>query len=231
MARQVILAADRYHSEIDWLKSYWHFSFDHYYDPNNRNFGNLRVFNEDWIKPSTGFGMHPHRDMEIVTFVVSGELTHEDSMGNKGVIKAGEVQRMTAGTGVFHSEYNHSSDTTVHLLQMWVFPDQAGLTPSWEQKPFTQEQRKNNWLPVVSGSQRGEALHIHQDVTFYVTSLDAGQSLTQELNGRAAYLFVIAGSVKCGEQTLTAGDQVKMVDEDRLVVAADADSEMILIEV
>src|SRR5690348_8381464 len=103
MAMQVIPAADRYHSKIDWLESYWHFSFDQYYDPSNRNFGNLRVFNEDWIQPNTGFGMHPHRDMEIVTFVVSGEVTHEDSMGNKGVIKAGEVQRMTAGTGVFHS--------------------------------------------------------------------------------------------------------------------------------
>jgi redox-sensitive bicupin YhaK (pirin superfamily) len=228
---QVIPAKERYYSEIDWLKSYWHFSFDHYYDPNNRNFGNLRVFNEDWIKPGTGFGMHPHRDMEIVTFVVSGELTHEDSMGNKGLIRAGEVQRMTAGTGVFHSEYNHSPDTTVHLLQMWVFPNQTGLTPSWEQKPFTMEQRKNNWLPVVSGTPKGEALSIHQDVTFYVSSLDAGRELSHELGGKPAYLFVIKGSVKMGDQTLSTGDQVKMVGEDRLVIKAETGSELILIEV
>ncbi|TCP59158.1 hypothetical protein EV586_101374 [Tumebacillus sp. BK434] len=230
MAMQVIPAEQRYHSKIDWLESYWHFSFDHYYDPNNMNFGNLRVFNEDWIQPNRGFGMHPHRDMEIVTFVVSGEVTHEDSMGNKGVIKAGEVQRMTAGTGVFHSEYNNSPDTVVHLLQMWVIPNEAGLTPSWEQKSFRGEERKNVWLPVVSGTPKGEALSIHQDVTFNVASLDADHTLEAELNGRPAYLFVIGGSVKMGDTTLSAGDQVKMVEEDRLVLEAGTDSEMILIE-
>ncbi|ASS75379.1 hypothetical protein CIG75_10505 [Tumebacillus algifaecis] len=230
MAMQVIPAADRYHSKIDWLESYWHFSFDQYYDPSNRNFGNLRVFNEDWIQPNTGFGMHPHRDMEIVTFVVSGEVTHEDSMGNKGVIRAGEVQRMTAGTGVFHSEYNNSPDTVVHLLQMWVFPNEVGLTPSWEQKSFRNDERKNVWLPVVSGTPKGEALGIHQDVTFNVASLDAGNALHHELGSKPAYLFVINGSVKIGNTLLAKGDQVKMVEEEHLALEASEDSELILIE-
>lgn len=194
---QIIRAKARYHFENEWLSTYWHFSFDHYYDPANEHFSALRVFNEDWIQPGTGFPMHPHRDMEIVTYVIEGQLTHQDSMGNRGVIGPGEVQRMTAGTGIRHAEFNAGSEG-VHLLQMWVLPERHGLAPSWEQRRYGAEARRGRWLPVVSGRRGAGAggadgaglagaggaegpLAVHQDTAFYVASLEAGASLAHSL--------------------------------------------------
>ena len=150
---EIIRAKDRFHLESDWLSAYWLFSFDRYYDPKNMMFGPLRVFNHDTVQPGAGFPTHPHREMEIVTYVLEGALKHKDSTGGQGVIRPGEVQRMTAGTGVAHSEFNASETEAVRLLQMWVLPERAGLTPSYEQKQFTTEQRTGMLLPALAPCQ------------------------------------------------------------------------------
>ena len=150
---QKIKAADRFHIESDWLSAYWLFSFDRYYDPENVSFGPLRVFNHDTVQPAAGFPTHSHREMEIVTYVLEGELTHKDSTGGRGVISSGEVQRMTAGTGVAHSELNASLDQPVKLLQMWVLPSEPELKPSYEQRRFSIEDRTGKLLPIASGGQ------------------------------------------------------------------------------
>ncbi|MBO8172860.1 MAG: pirin family protein [Bacillaceae bacterium] len=227
---QIIKSEERYHFDGGWLSTHWHFSFDHYYDPDNIQFGPLRVFNDDYIQPHSGFPMHPHREMEIVTYVIEGELTHEDNLGNKGTIRAGEVQRMTAGRGIVHSESNQS-DQIVHLLQIWVVPAESKLAPSWEQKQFTKEQRKGVLLPIVSGEQKGEALHIHQDATFYVSSLESGDRVSHTLKpGRRAYLFVIDGSIDAGGHSLSSGDQARITEETEIEIVASEASELILID-
>ena len=146
---QTIRSNERYHFETDWLKTYWHFSFDHYHDPSNMNFGPLRVFNDDVIAPAGGFPLHGHREMEIVTYIIEGALEHHDDMGNTGVIRPGEIQRMSAGTGVRHSEYNHSKKEPVHLVQLWIMPAVQHLEPSWEQKSFSLADRSGKLLPIA----------------------------------------------------------------------------------
>src|SRR3990172_7538164 len=181
---QVIRNKDRYHFETDWLSTYWHFSFDHYYDPANVQFGPLRVFNDDVIRPGGGFPLHGHKEMEIVTYVIEGELEHRDSMGNVGRIRPGEVQRMSAGTGVRHSEYNASKEKPVRLVQLWVLPAVKGLEPSWEQKKFTREERSGKLLPVAvpAGKADGKgAVKIQQDATIYASVLRSGDSVTHKL--------------------------------------------------
>lgn len=227
---QIIRSNERYHFEGDWLSTYWHFSFDHYYDPENLQFGPLRVFNDDYIQPHSGFPMHPHREMEIVTYVIDGELTHEDNLGNKGTIRAGEVQRMSAGRGIVHSEYNHS-DEIVHLLQIWVVPGESKLEPSWEQKQFTAEQRQGVLLPIVSGDKKGDALHIHQDATFYVSSLAQGDEVEHTIaEGRRAYLFIIDGEVEVSRHILAKGDQARITHTGKMTIKAGKASELILID-
>jgi hypothetical protein len=228
---QIIRAKDRFHLESDWLSAYWLFSFDRYFDPNNMSFGPLRVFNHDTVEPRGGFPTHPHREMEIVTYVLEGALRHKDSTGGAGLIRAGEAQRMTAGTGVAHSEFNASETERVRLLQMWVLPERDGLKPSYEQKQFTTEQRVARLLPIASGQDAPDAVKVHQDVTFYVSRLRAGDRVTHELKpGRRAFFYVIEGEVALNGETLAAGDQARITDSTRLEIAGSRESEIILID-
>ncbi len=228
---QIIRAKDRFHLESDWLSAYWLFSFDRYYDPSNVTFGPLRVFNHDEVKGAAGFPTHSHREMEIVTYVLEGALRHKDSTGGAGLIRAGEVQRMTAGTGVAHSEFNPSEDEAVRLLQMWVLPERPGLTPSYEQKRFTTEERTGALLPIASGQDAPGAVKVHQDVTFYVSRLGESESVAHELKpGRRAFLYVIEGEVTLNGERLSAGDQARVTDVTRLEIAGTRASEIILID-
>jgi redox-sensitive bicupin YhaK (pirin superfamily) len=227
----IIRAKDRFHLESDWLSAYWLFSFDRYYDPNNVTFGPLRVFNHDTVAGRGGFPTHPHREMEIVTYVLEGALRHKDSTGGAGLIRAGEVQRMTAGTGVAHSEFNASEGEPVKLLQMWVLPERAGLTPSYEQKQFTPEQRAGSLLPIASGQDAPGAVKIHQDATFYVSRLRTGDRVAHELKpGRRAFFYVIDGDVTLNGESLSAGDQARVTDVAELDIVGARESEVILID-
>jgi quercetin 2,3-dioxygenase len=228
---QIKRADERFHAEGGWLSTYWLFSFDHYYDPKNVSFGALRVFNDDVIQPDSGFGMHGHKDMEIVTYVLEGAIDHKDSAGGEDKITAGEVQRMTAGTGIRHSEYNLSKSEPVHLLQMWVMPNQTGLAPSYEQKRFTHEERAGVLLPIASGQGLGEAVTINQEVTFYVSKVRAGDKLSHPLGDhRRAFLYVIDGEVSVNDKALTSGDQARITQTAQLDFSATRESEIILID-
>lgn len=226
---QVIRSDQRHLFENEWLKTYWHFSFSEYYDPRNMRWGALRVFNDDVIQPGTGFPLHPHDNMEIVTYVISGALTHQDSLGNLGSIRPGEIQRMTAGAGIVHAEFNRSETEPVHLLQMWVMPNQRGLKPGWEQKRFTQEDRQGKLLPVVSGHPVPGALHMNQDATFFISALAAGDEVTHDLEaGRHAYLFIVEGEVEVNGERLGPGDQARIKDEKTLTIKSTAPTEFVL---
>jgi quercetin 2,3-dioxygenase len=228
---RIIKAEDRFHLESDWLSAYWLFSFDRYYDPNNMTFGPLRVFNHDTVAGGGGFPTHPHREMEIVTYVLEGALRHKDSTGGAGLIRAGEVQRMTAGTGVAHSEFNFSEEAPVKLLQMWVLPERAGLTPSYEQKRFTSEQRAGMLLPIASGQGAPGAVKIHQDATFYVSRLRAGDRVAHLLKpGRRVFFYVIDGEVTLNGERLGAGDQARVTEVTELDIAGEREGEVILID-
>lgn len=227
----VIKSSDRHHQNFGWLDARWHFSFSNYYDPNNMNFGPLRVFNDDVISGGGGFEPHPHRDMEIVTYVIDGELAHSDSLGNGDVIHPGEVQVMSAGKGIVHSEFNNSKDKPVRLLQLWIEPRTKGLPPRWAQTPFTRAQRQNRLLPVVSGNGDDGVMKIDQDASIHVAALDAGHEVRHTTGqGRRAYLFVIDGQVTLNGQTLSAGDQARVSEEPDLSIRADRDSELILLD-
>jgi redox-sensitive bicupin YhaK (pirin superfamily) len=230
---RIVRQNEHFHHEEDWLSTYWHFSFDTYRDPANMSFGPLRVFNDDVIDPGKGFGFHPHRDMEIITYVIDGELEHRDDKGGHDIIHAGEVQRMTAGSGIVHSERNHSSEKPLRLLQMWIFPNRRNLEPSWEQQKFTTQERKDRLLPVVveEGKDSGSAVHIHQDALMYVSSLGAGRQVEHALpKGRKAYLFVIDGGITVNGQKMHRQDAARIEGESRLTIKADRDSELILVD-
>ncbi len=228
---QVIPARERFHIDRGWLETYWLFSFDEYYDPNNMNWSALRVFNDDVIRPGGGFGFHPHRDMEIFTYVLEGTLEHKDSLGNTGVIQPGEVQVMSAGTGITHAEYNHSKSEPVHLMQLWILPRTKGLKPRWEQRRISPESRRGKVLPVVSSGSVDGTLAIDQDTVIYLSSLRGGDEVS--LNGgakRHAYLYVINGSLSVNGTTLESGDQARIAREPSLQIDARADSELILLD-
>ena len=228
---KVIKSEDRYHADFGWLSTYWHFSFDTYHDPSNMSWGALRVFNDDVIRPGQGFGSHPHRDMEIVTYVLEGELEHRDNQGNTGVVHPGEVQVMSAGTGIDHSEYNHSKEHPVHLLQLWIMPRTKGLKPRWEQRQFTQAERSGTLLPVVSDGEVPGTLHIDQNAAIYIATLKAGQSVVHKSRpGRKAYVFVIAGEFSLNGAPVKAGDQARISDEPELNLKAVEDGEVILLD-
>ena len=228
---KTIKSEERHHDNFGWLDTHWHFSFDAYHDPSNMNWGALRVFNDDVIEPGQGFGMHPHRDMEVITYVISGELEHQDSTGNRGVIRAGEVQVMSAGTGIFHSEYNHSKESPVHLLQLWILPRKRGLNPRWEQRLFTPAERGGKLLPVVSNGDLAGTLKIDQDAQIYISALPAGGEVKHSSRPqRKAYLFAIEGEVSVNGKTLEAGDQARLADEHELSIKAPKDSEFILLD-
>jgi quercetin 2,3-dioxygenase len=227
---QTIRSKDRYQFENEWLNTKWHFSFDHYHDPSNMNFGPLRVFNDDVVAPAGGFPLHAHREMEIVTYIIDGTLEHKDNMGNTGVIRPGEIQRMSAGTGVRHSEFNPSTKDPVHLIQLWITPAVDHLPPSWEQKSFSLADRSGKLLPIaVPASKNGNGnsaaaqntVQIHQNATIYTSLLAPGESTTHKLGaGRRAYIFVIGGNLKLNGETLAAGDQARVTSERELQFSA-----------
>jgi len=228
----IIKSADRYFADHGWLKTHWHFSFSDYYDPANMNFSKLRVFNDDVVKGGGGFDMHPHRDMEIVTYVLAGELAHQDSIGNAGVVHPGEVQVMSAGKGIYHAEFNNSKSSDVHLLQLWIEPRHKGNAPRWEQRQFTPQERGGKLLPVVSGGDVPGTLSIDQDATIYVSSLKKGEGATHAVKSghRHVYLFVTKGDVTVNDAKLSAGDQARVQDETTLEIAANNDAELILLD-
>ncbi|HWY33245.1 MAG TPA: pirin family protein [Nitrosopumilaceae archaeon] len=230
---KIIKASEHYKNEMDWLSTYHHFSFADYQNPDKMNFGPLRVFNDDIIQPATGFDFHLHRDMEIITYVIEGELEHKDNQGNHGVIYPGEVQRMTAGSGIMHSEFNHSKEKPLRLLQMWVFTNKKGLTPSWEQKKFSKEERTNKLVPVIvsENTKNTNALHIHQDAAFYLSTLTPGNQIEHKLSaGRKSYLFVIDGEIKLNNNLMQTRDAAMIENENNLVIKAEKPTELILID-
>ncbi|HZZ43210.1 MAG TPA: pirin family protein [Tepidisphaeraceae bacterium] len=228
----IIKSEDRYQADHGWLQTRWHFSFGDYYDPSNVSFGPLRVFNDDVIQPAKGFDLHPHRDMEIITYVVDGQLEHRDHLGNRGVVHPGEVQVMSAGKGIMHAEYNHSQENPVRLMQLWIQPKTKGGQPHWDQKRFSVDDRKDRWLPVVSGADHpSDALTINQDATIYVSNLTSGHRAVHRTDPhRKVYLFVITGTVTLNNQELSAGDQARIEGESQLDATATTDAELILLD-
>jgi redox-sensitive bicupin YhaK (pirin superfamily) len=221
---QIIRSSDRYHIENEWLSAYWHFSFDHYNDPANVSFGPLRVFNNDTIAPGGGFPAHPHREMEIVTYVIQGQLEHRDTLGNSGILSPGEIQRMSAGTGLRHAEFNPSPDEPTQIVQLWLFPAVPKLTPSWEQKGYPTDERVGRLLPIAvpagAAHKPNHAVELHQDAIIYTSLLTQRQSVTHTLApGRRAYLFVIGGDLEVNGRKLHAGDQARITEESALDLA------------
>lgn len=227
----VIKSEDRHHADHGWLDTRWHFSFGDYYDEENMNWGPLRVFNDDVIKVGGGFGAHPHKDMEIVTYVIDGVLEHQDNLGHKAQLKAGEVQMMSAGKGIVHAEYNPSKTQNVHLLQLWIMPRTKNLTPRWDQRPYDLAQRTGKLLPVISSGDVPNTMPIDQDATIYVSHLKSGTSVTHDsAPKRRAYLFVIKGELDVNGQPLKQGDQARIADEPSLKLNATQESEIILLD-
>jgi redox-sensitive bicupin YhaK (pirin superfamily) len=227
----VIRSDARGKADHGWLQSRHTFSFADYYNPSMMGFAKLRVVNEDWIEPGKGFGTHPHRDMEIVTYMIDGALEHKDSMGNGSVIRPGELQRMTAGTGVLHSEFNHSGDELAHLLQIWILPERNGLEPGYEQKLFPRDEKLNRWRLVGSPDGRDGSLTIHQDVLLLSTVLEAGADLEYPFDGRRrGFLQVVRGAVEAEGESLTAGDALALQHAERLAVTAVEDTELLLFD-
>ncbi len=220
----------RGHANHGWLDSHHTFSFGDYYDPSHMGFRALRVINEDRVAPRSGFGTHPHRDMEIITYVLSGQIEHRDSLGTVGVLRAGELQRMTAGTGVLHSEKNNTGQE-LHFLQIWLLPERKGLTPSYEQKGFPEKERQGRFRLVVSPDGQEGSLKVHQDVRLYSTLLGKGERTEYALApGRNAWLQVARGSGSLNGVELKAGDGVAVSEESRLVLAANEPLEALLFD-
>ena len=224
-------ADQRGHMTSDWLDSYHSFSFGEYYDPDHMGVSVLRVINEDFIHPDTGFPTHPHRDMEIVTYMLSGELAHRDSMGNGSTITAGEVQRMSAGTGIRHSELNPSRDNEAHLLQIWLLPKETGIEPGYEQKYFSDEEKQGRLRLLVSEDGREGSITAHTDTLLYASLLEAGEKLSHTLSDeRMAYVHVVRGVVDINGQRLEGGDAATLVDEKHVSLAADENTEVLLFD-
>ena len=227
----IIRSDSRGAADHGWLKSKHTFSFADYHNPEMMGFAKLRVVNEDWIEPGMGFGTHPHRDMEIVTYMIDGALEHKDSMGNGSTIRPGELQRMTAGTGVLHSEFNHSQEEQAHLLQIWILPERNGLEPGYEQKLFPSDEKRNTWRIVGSRDGRDGSLTIHQDVNLLSTELEAGKELEYEFEGkRRGFLQVVHGSIDVDGESISAGDAVATQDQSALTVRAIDDAELLLFD-
>jgi len=211
-----------------WLQSRHSFSFADYHDPAHMGFGPLRVINEDRVAPGGGFGTHGHRDMEIISYVLDGELAHRDSMGNGSVIRPGDVQRMSAGSGVRHSEYNHASDRTTHFLQIWIEPAVAGIAPSYEEKRFSDADKHGRLQLIASPDGADGSVLIHQDARLYAARLAAGQTIAAALGaGRLGYLHLIRGRATVNGERLAGGDAAKLRNETALEVRAEEDSELL----
>jgi redox-sensitive bicupin YhaK (pirin superfamily) len=224
-------AEERGHANHGWLNSYHTFSFGDYFDPQHMGFSNLRVINDDTVSPSGGFGTHGHRDMEIISYVLDGALKHEDSMGNGSVIRPGDVQRMSAGTGVRHSEFNASDTEPVHFLQIWVLPEKNGLKPSYEQKAFSDEEKRGRLRLVGSRDGRDGSVTIHQDVDLYATLLSDGESVTHELaHGRKGWAQVAQGSAVLNDEQLNPGDGVAIEGPARIMLTGSSQAEVLLFD-
>ena len=238
MTTQLIKSSDRGYADHGWLKSFHSFSFADYYDPARMGFGPLRVINEDKIEPGRGFGTHGHRDMEIISYVLSGELAHKDSMGNgeagganAGVIRPGDVQRMSAGTGVMHSEFNHAKDQTTHFLQIWIQPDQRGIAPSYEQKHFDVSSKRGKLRLVAANDGADGSVTIHADAKLYAGLFDGSEAAELDLApGRIAYVHVIRGALTANGQDLTAGDALQVRQTSRLALTAGKDAEVLVFD-
>jgi redox-sensitive bicupin YhaK (pirin superfamily) len=223
--------SERGHANHGWLDTWHSFSFNTYHDPRHVQFGPLRVLNEDFVAPGAGFPPHPHRDMEIITIVLEGAVAHQDSTGGTGVVRPGDVQVMTAGSGVVHSEFNPSETDPLRLLQIWILPDARGRTPRYVQKTFDRTARKNVLLPVVAGHDGNGALPIHQDATVYVSELDAGRSVSHALApGRRAYVFVTAGELLINGQRLGPSDAAAVEAEAELKLESSAPGAVVLLD-
>lgn len=228
---QVRKAQDRGHANHGWLDTYHTFSFASYRDPQHMGFRSLRVMNEDFVQPGQGFGTHPHNDMEIVTYVLEGALEHKDSMGNGEVLRPGEFQRMSAGTGITHSEFNPSGAEPVHLYQIWLFPERKGIEPSYEQKRFSTEERHNRLRLVASRNAEDGSLLIHQDARIYLSNMEAGHTVNHQLPpGRHAWLQVLRGHVSLNGTALDRSDGAAVSEEATLTIQADDDAEIMLFD-
>ena len=217
--------------DYGWLKTRHSFSFNDFSDPNWMGFRSLRVMNEDWINPGEGFGMHPHRDMEIITYVLSGKLEHKDSLGTGSVILPGDGQRMSAGRGIRHSEANPSATESVHLLQIWILPDKPGREPGYEQRSFPEVEKRGKFRLIASGDGAEGSVKINQDAKLFVTLLALGQQVTQSLGAnRYAWLQVARGEVELNGQNLHAGDGAAISEKKQLTVKATEDAEVLLFE-
>ncbi len=229
---KLINAEDRHYSTAGWLKSHFLFSFADYYDPNNMNFGPLRVFNDDYIAPHSGFPAHPHSEMEIVTIVLDGEVSHEDSMGNKTVIGAGDVQRMTAGTGITHTETNNT-DKELHLLQLWFIPNKRGLNPSYEQKHVDFADSKNELITLVTGQKVLEdVVFMNSNSTVYYAHLKKDKEIDfKTFDIRRTLIYVLDGELFANGMQATVNDQLRIDDESAILIRASQDCSFILIDV
>src|SRR4051812_28839399 len=222
---------ERGHADHGWLKSFHSFSFAGYYDPEHMGFGNLRVINEDRVAPGAGFGTHGHRDMEIISYVLSGELAHKDSTGTASTIRPGDVQRMSAGSGVRHSEFNPSAENGVHFLQIWLLPDQAGIPPSYEEKRFAAEEKRGRLRLIASPDRAEGSVLIHQDARVYAGLFNGTESATLDLaQGRWTYVHVARGSLDANGTPLIAGDALKLKDAKKLTLAHGKEAEVIVFD-
>jgi redox-sensitive bicupin YhaK (pirin superfamily) len=222
---------DRGYADHGWLKSFHSFSFADYFDPAHMGVGNLRVINEDRIAPGTGFGTHSHRDMEIVSYVLEGALGHKDSIGNGTTIVPGEVQRMSAGTGIAHSEFNHAAGQTTHFLQIWLLPNRRGITPGYEQKAFADADKRGRLRLVASPDGGDGSVTIHADAAMYAGLFDGDEKAEQTLNTeRLTYVYLVRGTLQVNGQTLSAGDAAQLDGETRLVLQGGRSAEVIVFD-
>jgi quercetin 2,3-dioxygenase len=224
-------AHERGHANHGWLNSFHSFSFGDYYDPEHMSFRSLRVINEDRVAPGKGFGTHPHRDMEIISYVIEGAIEHRDSIGNGSVIRPGDVQRMSAGTGITHSEFNPSETEGVHFLQIWVMPAQTGLAPSYEQKAFSDSDRQGQLRLVASQDGRDNSVVVHQDVNIYATVLAAQESVQLDLQtDRYYWVQVVRGEVVVNGQAISAGDAIALSQEQQLSMLGQQETEVLVFD-
>ena len=222
---------DRGYADHGWLKSYHSFSFAGYYDPAHMGWGNLRVINEDRVAPGMGFGKHGHRDMEIISYVLSGELAHQDSMGNVKGIPPGDVQRMSAGTGVMHSEFNHAKDQTTHFLQIWIEPNVTGIAPGYEQKTFPAEQKRGVLKRVASPDGADGSVTIHADASLYAGLFDGNETAALALKpDRKGYVHVVRGSLAVNGRQLDSGDAALLENESRIELTNGKDAEVLVFD-
>ncbi|PLW92143.1 MAG: hypothetical protein C0592_12305 [Marinilabiliales bacterium] len=233
MKTKIFRSEERGHANHGWLKTYHSFSFASWYNPERMHFGKLRVMNDDEIAGGTGFGTHPHENMEIITIPIEGALEHKDSMGNHGVISAGEVQIMSAGTGIEHSEYNHNKDQSGKFLQLWIFPEKDDVEPRYDQKKFDINDMQNRFLQLVGPGPADEGLWIYQQAYISITNLNQGRkvSYTMKNHKNGVFLFLIEGSVEINHQDLKRRDAIEITETDKIEISAKQESRILLIEV